>query len=121
MGEELQCRTILPEHAGVANAIGAVVGQVSQRATGTISSPGEGRFVAHLADGLQSFPTPEAALSVLEAALLADASARAREAGAVDLRVTVDREVKEVEIEGRAMFIEAQVTATASGRPRVAH
>ena len=121
VGEELQCRTILPEHAGVANAIGAVVGQVSQRATGTISSPGEGRFVAHLADGLQSFPTPEAALSVLEAALVADASARAREAGAVDLRVTVDREVKEVEIEGRAMFIEAQVTATASGRPRVAH
>ena len=38
----------------------------------------------------------------------------------VDLRVAVDREVKEVEIEGRTMFIEARVTATASGRPRVA-
>jgi hypothetical protein len=35
--------------------------------------------------------------------------------------VVVDRDVREVEIEGRTMFIEAKVTATASGRPRVAH
>ncbi|HOZ34130.1 MAG TPA: hydantoinase/oxoprolinase family protein, partial [Tabrizicola sp.] len=80
-----------------------------------------GRFVAHLADGLLSFASSEAALAALEAALVTDASARAREAGAVDLRVSLDREVKEVEIEGRTMFIEARVTATASGRPRVAH
>ncbi|MFN5997708.1 MAG: hydantoinase/oxoprolinase family protein, partial [Paracoccaceae bacterium] len=91
------------------------------RVTGTVSSPAEGRFVAHLSDGLQVFSTAAAALAALEAALVSDASQRAREAGAVDLRVTVDREVKEVEIEGRTMFIEARVTATASGRPRVAH
>jgi N-methylhydantoinase A/oxoprolinase/acetone carboxylase beta subunit len=121
VGERLHCPMILPEHAGVANAIGAVAGQVSQRATGTVSSPAEGRFVAHLADGLQTFASSQAALAALEAALVAEASSRAREAGAVDLRVTVDREVKEVEIEGRTMFIEAKVTATASGRPRVAH
>lgn len=121
VGERLHCQTILPEHAGVANAIGAVAGQVSQRATGTVSSPAEGRYVAHLAEGLQSYASSEAALAALEAALVAEASSRARQAGAVDLRVTVDREVKEVEIEGRTMFIEARVTATASGRPRVAH
>jgi hypothetical protein len=111
---------ILPEHAGVANAIGAVAGQVSQRATGTISAPAEGRFVAHLAEGVQVFTSSEAALTALESALVAEASDRAREAGAVDLRLTVDRDVKEVEIEGRTMFIEAKVTVTASGRPRVA-
>ncbi|MBP9182600.1 MAG: hydantoinase/oxoprolinase family protein [Fuscovulum sp.] len=121
VGERLHCETILPEHAGVANAIGAVAGQVSQRATGTVSSPAEGRYVAHLAEGLQSFGSPEAALATLEAALVAEASSRAKEAGAVDLRVTIDREVNEVEIEGRTMFIEARITATASGRPRVAH
>ena len=70
VGERLGCRMILPEHAGVANAIGAVAGQVTQRVTALVSS--------------------------------------------------VDRAVNEVEIEGRLMFIEAQVTATASGRPRVA-
>jgi N-methylhydantoinase A/oxoprolinase/acetone carboxylase beta subunit len=121
VGERLHCRMILPEHAGVANAIGAVAGQVSQRATGTVSCPAEGRFVVHLAEGLQSFASSEAALAALEAALVAEASSRAKEAGAVDLRVTVDREVKEVEVEGRTMFIEARMTATASGRPRVAH
>ena len=121
VGERLHCQMILPEHAGVANAIGAVAGQVSQRATGTVSSPAEGRFVVHLAEGLQNFASSEAALAALEVALVAEASSRAKEAGAVDLRVTVDREVKEVEIEGRTMFIEARMTATASGRPRVAH
>ena len=121
VGERLHCPMILPEHAGVANAIGAVAGQVSQRATATVSSPAEGRFVAHLADGLQVFATAESALAATEAAVAAEASSRARAAGAVDLRVTVDRAVKQVEIEGRTMFIEARLTATASGRPRVAH
>jgi N-methylhydantoinase A/oxoprolinase/acetone carboxylase beta subunit len=121
VGERLGCRMILPEHAGVANAIGAVVGQVSQRATGLVSSPGEGRFTAHLADGLKTFTTRDAALDAMEAALVADASARARQAGAEELRVNLTRDVKEAEVEGRAMFIEATLTATASGRPRVAH
>lgn len=121
VGERLGCRMILPEHAGVANAIGAVVGQVSQRATGLVSSPGEGRFTAHLADGLKTFTTRDAALDAMEAALVADASARARQAGAEEVRVTLTRDVKEAQVEGRAMFIEATLTATASGRPRVAH
>ena len=120
VGERLGCQMILPDHAGVANAIGAVAGQVSQRATGLVSSPAEGRFVAHLASGLESYASAEAALQAVEAAMVTEASDRARQAGAVDLRVTVDRAVKEVEIEGRTMFIEARVTATASGRPRVA-
>ena len=121
VGDRLGCPMILPEHAGVANAIGAVAGQVSQRAVGLVSSPAEGRFVAHLADGLQAFASSNAALQALETALVADASARARDAGAVDLRITVERDIRQVEIEGRQMFIEARLTATASGRPRVAH
>ena len=121
VGERLGCRMVLPEHAGVANAIGAVVGQVSQRVTGTVTSPSEGRFVVHLAEGVQQFVDRETALAALEAALVTDASARARAAGAEELHVTVSRDIREAEVEGRAMFIEAQVTATASGRPRVAH
>lgn len=121
VGERLGTRMILPDHAGVANAIGAVVGQVSQRATGLVSSPGEGRFVAHLAAGNQMFTDPEAALAVLEGALAAEATERARRAGAEEVRLTVKREVKGAEIEGRSMFIEAVLTVTASGRPRVAH
>ena len=121
VGERLGCRMVLPDHAGVANAIGAVVGQVSQRVSGLVSSPAEGRFVAHLADGLQAFSSREAALEAMEAALVAEAGARARAAGAEEVQLRVAREVKEAEVEGRSMFIEAMVTVTASGRPRVAH
>jgi N-methylhydantoinase A/oxoprolinase/acetone carboxylase beta subunit len=121
VGDRLGSAMILPEHAGVANAIGAVAGQVSQRVTGLVSSPAEGRFVAHLEAGPQVFASVEAALGALEAALVAEASDRARAAGAVDLRIGVERDLREVEIEGRRMFIEAKITATASGRPRVAH
>jgi N-methylhydantoinase A/oxoprolinase/acetone carboxylase beta subunit len=121
VGEKLGCETILPDHAGVANAIGAVVGQVSQRVSGLVSSPGPGRFVAHLPDGLQSFTTPEAALEAMEVALRVEAEARARLAGAEDLHVTASRELREAEVEGTKMFIEGMVTVVASGRPRVAH
>ena len=121
VGDVLGCPMILPEHAGVANAIGAVVGQVSQKAEGLVTSPGEGRFIAHLPEGLQTFQTRDAALDALEAALRSEAATRARAAGAEDLRVTAARDIREAVVEGHPMFIEATVTVTASGRPRVAH
>ena len=121
VGARLGCEMILPEHAGVANAIGAVVGQVSQRMTGMVSSPSEGRFVAHIATGPQIFTTATAAMEALEAALRIEAETRAKAAGAEDLRVTVAQDLREADIEGRKMFIEGTVTVTAAGRPRVAH
>ncbi|MCF8484023.1 MAG: hydantoinase/oxoprolinase family protein [Rhodobacteraceae bacterium] len=121
VGQVLGCEMILPEHAGVANAIGAVVGQVSQRVQGLVSSPSEGRFAAHLPDGVQVFNDRETALEVMEAALRHEATSRALRAGAVEVNLTVTREVRQADIEGRTMFIEAMIVATASGRPRVAH
>lgn len=121
VGDRLGAEMILPEHAGVANAIGAVVGQVSQRARGIVTSPGEGRFVAHLATGNQMFASRDAALDALEAALTEEATERARRAGAADLRITPERDIREAEIEGRVMFVEASISVTATGRPRIAH
>ncbi len=121
VGARLGCKMILPEHAGVANAIGAVVGQVSQRVQALLSSPSEDRFTAHLPGGLQHFNDRDVALAAVEAALTTEASTRARTAGASDLRLTVTRDIREADIEGRTMFIEATLTVTASGRPRVAH
>lgn len=121
VGTRVGANMILPEHAGVANAIGAVVGQVSQRATGLVSSAGEGQFTAHLPHGLERFTTRDAALDAMEIALIADATSRARQAGADDLHITTHRDIREAQVEGRPMFIEATLTATASGRPRVAH
>ena len=121
VGDRLGCQMILPDHAGVANAIGAVVGQVSQRATGTVTSPTEGRFAVHLPHGIEIFADRDIALAALESALTADATARALRAGAVDLHLTTTRDIREADVEGRSMFIEAVLSVTASGRPRVAH
>jgi N-methylhydantoinase A/oxoprolinase/acetone carboxylase beta subunit len=120
VGKMLGCETILPEHAGVANAIGAVVGQVSQRASGSVTSPAEGRFAAHLPGGVAVFSTSEAALAAMEQALTEDATARALRAGAVEVHLSQTRDIREAEIEGRKMFIEASLSVTATGRPRIA-
>jgi len=121
VGARLGAGMILPEHAGVANAIGAVVGQVSQKTTGLVSSPGVGRFTAHLPYGPEHFANRDDAFAAMEAFLVSDASARAREAGAGDIHVILHHDVREAEVEGSPMFIDATLSATASGRPRIAH
>ena len=121
VGVALGCEMILPQHAGVANAIGAVVGQISQRASATITSPSEGRYTVHLAEGLQHFNDQDTALAAVEAALTAEAARRAQAAGAADLHISVSRDIRDANVEGRAMFVEARISVTASGRPRVAH
>lgn len=118
VGERLRCRMILPEHAGVANAIGAVVGRVTVRRSGTVTSPAEGRYRVHLETGPEDFGSSDAALSRLEGALRADAETAA--AGAEGLQIRVDRDIRTARAEAREVFVEAVVTVDASGRPRVA-
>jgi len=120
VGERLGAEMVLPGHGGVANAIGAVVGQVAMQATGTVTSPGPGRYTAHLPDGPQPYAAAEAAMAALELALGAEASARARAAGVSEIALAVTREVQQVEVEGQPMFIEARLRVTAQGRPRIA-
>ncbi len=115
----LNGEAILPDHGDVANAIGAVVGQVVMRRSGIVTAPSEGRFRVHLSAGPQDFAASEEAMACLEAALGAEARAAAEAAGAVDISVVLRREVKVVEAEAREVFLEAVVRAEASGRPRI--
>ena len=120
VGARLGCEMILPEHAGVANAIGAVVGRVTMREAGTVTSPSEGKFRVHLSEGPQDFGNAHDALARLEAVLQERAMAAAQSAGAVDITINVQRDVRTAGIEGRDVFVEADITVEASGRPRVA-
>ena len=120
VGQRLATRMIVPEHADVANAIGAVVGQVVMRAGGSVTAPAPGRYVAHLEGGPQTFATPEAAMATLETALIASATAQARAAGVADPSVSVARDVNAAVIEGQETFFGADIRATARGRPRIA-
>jgi hypothetical protein len=120
VGKRLQCDMILPEHAGVANAIGAVVGRVTMRKTGTITSPSEGKYRVHLEAGPEDFREADGALRRLEAVLRDAAGADARAAGASDIQITVSRDVKKAAAEACEVFVEATITVEASGRPRIA-
>ena len=111
---------VLPADADVANALGAVVGQVRVTAQARVSQPKEGLFRMSAGETMRDFPTEEQAMAAAEAAITTLAAERAGEAGAQDAQVTIERDVKAATVEGSRSFIEALLTATASGRPRVA-
>ena len=119
VGAELNCEVILPEYAGVANAIGAVVGKIVMRESGVISSPSEGKYLVHLDGKPVNFTSEAKALKVLEEKLTEKSIQKAKEAGAENVSVNIDREIKTANIENRAVFVEANVLVEASGRPRI--
>jgi N-methylhydantoinase A/oxoprolinase/acetone carboxylase beta subunit len=120
VGARLDTPALVPEHAEVANAVGAVVGRVAVAVEGTVTSSAPGSVVAHLPGGPARFGDPEAALAALQAALDAEATARARAAGAGEVELLRTREVREAEVEGSPMFVEARLRVTAQGRARLA-
>lgn len=120
IGARLGTRVVIPDHADVANAIGAVVGRVAVAATGLVSSPAPGAYVAHLATGPARFTDPDAAILALGDALETEARARAEAAGAGTVEVTRSLDRSEAQVEGQPVFIEARLRVTAQGRARLA-
>lgn len=120
VGDRLGCQMILPEHAGVANAIGAVVGRVTIRRAGTVTSPAEGRFRVHLDAGPQDYNDAEQAMQALQDTLEYEARREAEEAGAEDIHLTATRDIRKAKAEAQDVFLQAEILVEASGRPRIA-
>jgi len=120
VGRRLGCEMILPQHAGVANAIGAVVGRVTIRRSGTVTCPSEGLYRVHLDTGPEDHREAGKALDALEAALTAAARADAVAAGAEDIQITATRDLRTAQAEARQVFLEGEIIVEASGRPRIA-
>jgi N-methylhydantoinase A/oxoprolinase/acetone carboxylase beta subunit len=119
VGERLGCETILPMDGDVANAIGAVVGQVSIHAEGTMTSAGEGAVRVHLSSGPAQFADKDDALTALREVLTDQATDQANAAGVEEVRITETLDLREAQIEAQTMFIEATLRVTARGRPRI--
>ena len=112
---------MVPVDADVANALGAVVGQVRVSAEATVSQPAEGIFRLTAGDEPpRDLGDEDQALAEGEARIRAIVAERALAAGTDTAEIDVERDVKATIIEARRMFIEARLTATASGRPRIA-
>ena len=110
---------VLPKYASVANAIGAVVGKIVMREAGGISSPSEGKYIIHFDGEPVNFNNETEALTALEEKLTEKSIQKAKEAGAENVTVNIDREIKTANIENRTVFVEANVLVEASGRPRI--
>ena len=111
---------IVPDDTDVANALGAVVGQVRVTVEATVSQPKEGLFRVTSPAGLVDFQDEDEAMALARATVMAAVAERATEAGTDSPEITVDSDVRAATVEGRRAFIEATVTATATGRPRIA-
>ncbi|MEM7096104.1 MAG: hydantoinase/oxoprolinase family protein [Actinomycetota bacterium] len=113
----VRTEAVVPKHAEVANAVGAVVGRVRVRHSCTVTQPSKGQFRVHLEEQ-PTFGSVEnaraAALELLEAAALVDAE----RAGAADPELASDWSARTAWVEGKEVFVEGTLTVEASGRPR---
>ena len=119
VGDRLNCEMILPENTGVASAIGAVVGRVTMRASGTITSPVDGQYRVHLPEALLDFSDEVVAISTLEEHLRDKAEADAKAAGVDNVEVEITHKIQKANVEGKDIFVEAKVCVTGTGRPRI--
>lgn len=111
---------VVPEDTDVANALGAVVGQVRVSAEAGVSQPKEGLFRVSSGDTVRDFTSEAEAIAVAEADVREIAALRARAAGTDTAEIEVLCEFRTSTVEGQRMFIEAQILAVATGRPRIA-
>ncbi|WP_221938845.1 hydantoinase/oxoprolinase N-terminal domain-containing protein [Mycobacterium sp. KBS0706] len=120
IARRLGTESVVPEHAGVTNAIGAVASGVLQTVAITITAPEEGRFRVHAPGGIRTFGSLAEAAAHAEAEARGRAESLAREAGGQEVAVTVTRADRVVSMAGGLdLFVESTVTAAAAGRPRI--
>jgi N-methylhydantoinase A/oxoprolinase/acetone carboxylase beta subunit len=122
VGTLLATEVIVPEHAGVANAVGAVVGSVRIQVSATISSPERGRYLVHASDA----DVAPVHVTVLDDAIdaarvsLRDAVQAAMvAAGAPAFDLAELWEHHTVDVGGVDMFVDGTLTLTATGRPEL--
>ncbi len=116
----LGSESVVPADADVANALGAVVGQVRVSVQAQVSQPQEGLFRVSCAGGIADFPDEASAIAEAERLVRAGAAARAQEAGAAEAEIVVEHDLRAATVEGGRSLVEGFITATAQGRPRIA-
>ena len=121
VAEQLHTRLIVPPHAEVANAVGAVAGGVVLRQRVLITPMDDGdQLRLHLPQGVLDFDSADQAVAHAQQQIPPWLAARAREAGAAQVEVQMVREDKEVLVRagwGDKLYLGTELTFTAAGRP----
>ncbi|QND51724.1 hydantoinase/oxoprolinase family protein [Phyllobacterium sp. 628] len=121
VGAMLGVANIVPVDTDVANALGAVVGQVRVSVEAHISQPVEGIFRVSSGEIVKDFQEEELAIAFAEESLRGQVNGLALEAGTDEAQVTIARDISAATVEDQRKFIEGVLIATATGRPRIAH
>ncbi|TNM60632.1 hydantoinase/oxoprolinase N-terminal domain-containing protein [Aliirhizobium smilacinae] len=121
IAEMLGAESVIPADADVANAIGAVVGQIRIVIAVTITSPEEGLYVITGAGETATMAGEARALDAARSRAVSAARDKAGQEGAGDILISIEEEILAPEVEGSRKLVEARVTATATGRPRMTH
>jgi N-methylhydantoinase A/oxoprolinase/acetone carboxylase beta subunit len=122
---QLHTELVIPEHAGVANALGAVVGGVVQQARVLIHPLEEegALFRLHLPDGIRDLSSLEESVAYAQAVVPDYLARLARQAGAQQVEVKMTRKDRTAPVKGgwgSEIFLSTELTFTAAGRPSLA-
>jgi len=115
----LGAESVIPDDAGVANAIGAVAGEISQTVLVTVTSPEEGVFIISGGGPTERMTGEKKTFDLARIRAREMAIRMAIDNGAEDPVVRLHEEIEAPEIEGQRKLVEARFAATASGRPRI--
>jgi N-methylhydantoinase A/oxoprolinase/acetone carboxylase beta subunit len=114
----LGTEVILPPHAEVANAVGAVVGRIRIRRQATVTQPRSAQYRVHAGDQSQ-FGSIERARRYGQEILGAEVARLADAAGAANAEISYDWSARTAMVNGKEVLVEGIVSATATGRPRI--
>ena len=121
VAERLNTKLIIPSHAEVANAVGAVAGGVVQRHRVLISPIEDGEALrVHLPHGVRDFRLLAEAVAHAEEEMDGWIRFQANQAGAVQVEVQMERLDREVLVTsgwGDQIYLGTELTFTAVGRP----
>jgi N-methylhydantoinase A/oxoprolinase/acetone carboxylase beta subunit len=122
VAQKLHTELVIPPHADVANAVGAVSGSIVQRARVVVNVlSGDGRVRVHgLPEGLADFAELEPAVQHAEQVMRPHLAALATAAGAEQVELSLVREDLRAPVNGTVdqdVFLESRLTFTAAGRP----
>jgi N-methylhydantoinase A/oxoprolinase/acetone carboxylase beta subunit len=117
----LNTEVVIPPHAEVANAVGAVTGSVVQRAQAIISPLEDGNQLrVYLPDGIQDFQSLEDASLHARKILLAHVEELATQAGGEQIETHVSQRDFWIPVQGapsEQLYMGSELTFSAVGRP----
>jgi N-methylhydantoinase A/oxoprolinase/acetone carboxylase beta subunit len=120
---QLSTELVIPEHADVANAVGAVAGSVVQRLQAFVQPLSNGRLRLHLPEAVADFSSVAESVAYAEQIMLPEVAALAHKAGADEVEVHMVREDHRVPVKGgwsEQIYLSTDLVFTAVGRPTLA-